>query len=87
MDDKFKKMHELLTESYSWPHSYMFKFIAPEEQLNHVLAIFTDGFEISTRPSKKGNYTSITATKTMTSPDAIVKIYELIGKIPGVISL
>lgn len=87
MEDKFKKMHELLTQEYEWPNQYMFKFIAPVDKVAAVTALFNDGFKTSNKPSKKGNYISITAVGEVESPDMVIKVYQAAGAIAGVISL
>lgn len=81
--DKFK---ELLDSSYQWPDFYEFKFII---KTNDKLLIIDKlgGFTIHETPSKQGNYTSISARKLMQSTDEVIKVYELIGAIKGVISL
>jgi putative lipoic acid-binding regulatory protein len=38
-------------------------------------------------PSKKGNYTSISARKLMSSTEEVLEIYTLMSTIKGVISL
>lgn len=87
MDEKFKKMHELLSTEYQWPGPYVFKFIAPVDKVGSVSSLFDERFETTNKPSKKGNYISLTAVGEMSSPDEVIKIYQAAGSIPGVISL
>lgn len=81
--DKFK---ELLDSTYQWPDYYEFKFIIKSGDK----LLITDklpGYTIHETPSKQGTYTSISARKLMKSTDEVIKVYEMIGAIKGVISL
>jgi putative lipoic acid-binding regulatory protein len=82
-NEKFKA---LLDESYQWPDYYEFKFIIKTEDKGQILELLV-GFTIHETPSKKGNYTSISARKLMKSTDEVIKVYELISPIKGVIPL
>lgn len=77
---------ELLDLSYDWPSKYTFKFIVPMEKVNMLTMLLADS-EISTRPSKKGKYISITAVKTVASADEVIEIYERVSVIEGIVSL
>lgn len=82
-NDKFKA---LLDESYQWPDYYEFKFIIKTDDKGQILELL-QGFTIHETPSKKGNYTSISARKLIHSTDEVIKVYELISPIKGVIPL
>lgn len=82
-NDKFK---ELLDQSYQWPDYYEFKFIIKTDDKSQILELLT-GFTIHETPSKKGNYTSISARKLMKSTEEVIQVYELISPIKGVIPL
>lgn len=81
--DKFRA---LLDESYQWPDYYEFKFIIKTEEKALILANL-DGYTIHETPSKKGNYTSVSARKLMKSTDEVLEVYELMSSVKGVISL
>jgi putative lipoic acid-binding regulatory protein len=81
-----EKFRALLDESYQWPDYYEFKFIIKTDD-NHLIIGKLSGFIINETPSKKGNYTSVSARKLMKSTDEVLEIYELVGSIEGVISL
>jgi len=76
----------LLDDQNDWPTEYVFKFIVPSVGLGAIEVLF-NGHPISVRPSKKGNYMSVTAQVVMQSSDDVVAIYTDAGKIEGVISL
>ncbi len=82
-NDKFRS---LLDESYQWPDYYEFKFIIKTDDKGQILELL-QGFTIHETPSKKGNYTSISARKLIHSTDEVIKVYELISPIKGVIPL
>jgi hypothetical protein len=82
-NDKFRA---LLDESYQWPDYYEFKFIIKTENKAQILELL-HGFTIHETPSKKGNYTSISARKLVKSTEEVIQVYEKIGHIKGVIPL
>lgn len=88
MSDPFETLKQRLQE-LDWPSVYYFKFICPsdEESVAKVTALFGSDTDLNIRPSKKGNYMSISAKEVMISPEAVINIYEKSAKIKGVISL
>jgi uncharacterized protein len=81
-----QKFRVLLDESYQWPDYYEFKFIIKTDEKALIIDKLK-GFTIQETPSKKGNYTSISARKLMKSTEEVLEIYELMSTIKGVISL
>lgn len=88
MADKYSKLRELLADQ-NFPLLYPFKFIIKEdaEKLIQIKRIFDETAEFSVRKSKNGNYSSITIKQMMLTTDDIIKRYELLEGIEGVISL
>ena len=93
-DKKSKEFYDRLTQQLaddrSWPAPYMFKFIVPrtEERIEEVCQFFDPGnAEIRIKNSSKGNYSSISVTLTMASPEAVVQKYQEVSIVEGVISL
>lgn len=82
-NEKFKA---LLEESYQWPDYYEFKFIIKTDDKSLIIAKL-QGFTIHETPSKKGNYTSVSARKLMKSTQEVLEVYELMSTIKGIISL
>ncbi len=81
-----KKLKDLLEHHHTWPCVYTFKFIVPISSgpdLEKVLK----GHEILKKNSKKGNYLSVTAKKTMNSSEEVMDVYAAVSQIKGVISL
>ncbi len=81
-----QKFKALLEESYQWPDYYEFKFIIKTDD-KHLIIVRLVGFTINETPSKKGNYTSVSARKLMKSTEEVLEIYELMSTIKGIISL
>jgi len=86
MNDPFAKFRELLDSQYEWPAAFTFKFIAPVEQDALVRNALPAG-EITTRLSATQKYISFTILTWITSTDQVIRVYEEMGRIEGVISL
>jgi len=77
---------EKLDQHYSWPSLYMFKFIVPagkEEEVKQLFPMHT----ATEKPSRQGNYTSVTIQMMMPSSDAVIDIYLKASKIEGIVAL
>lgn len=89
-DEDIERMKAALNEYHKWPSLYMFKFIVPadNEKLAQVQSLFNSKTaEVISRPSKKGNFYSITAKEVMMSAQKVIEKYEKAAKIEGLISL
>lgn len=88
MADKYAKLKELLADQ-NFPLMYPFKFIIKEDQekMVKIKRVFDETAEYSIRKSKNGNYSSITIKQMMMSTDDIIKRYQMLENIEGVISL
>lgn len=86
----YSRLTQQLAEDRSWPATYMFKFIVPgSQQLIDAVCEFFDPTkaDIRIKDSSKGNYSSISVTLTMASPEAVVQKYQEVSVVEGVISL
>ncbi|MBT3449696.1 MAG: DUF493 domain-containing protein [Bacteroidetes Order II. Incertae sedis bacterium] len=81
--DDFKN---LLEDQYDFPSLYLFKFIAPKEQMADLKEVFI-GNDIDVKASSKGKYQSVTSRILVDSSQEIIDIYQRAGSIEGVISL
>lgn len=81
------KFKELLDNHYTWPTEYTFKFIVKVDQVATVLNYFKDDVKVDKRPSKKGNYISISITKIVSNSDEIISIYHQLEGVEGIIKL
>lgn len=88
-EEFYKQLRLSLKESSQFPILYMFKFIVPtdEDKVTKVNQLFPVGAEITQRPSKKGNYQSLTIKIVMTSADEIIEIYQSAEAIEGIVAL
>ncbi len=84
---KLNRLKCLLEEEESFPLKYTFKFIVPTQKLSQILGLFPDEENISTKPSSKGTYISVTIIRNVNSPQEVVKVYESVSVVEGVISL
>lgn len=75
-----------LDEHYAWPALYTFKFIVKKGKESELLNLFPNHTSVQ-KPSKQGNYTSITYTMMMPSSDAVIDVYKLASSIDGIIAL
>lgn len=86
----YQRLSQQLADDRTWPATYMFKFIVPgiEERIEAVCAFFDPAqADIRIKNSSKGNYSSISVTLTMASPEAVVQKYQEVSAVEGVISL
>jgi putative lipoic acid-binding regulatory protein len=84
--DKLDSLKAVLAETETWPCLYLFKFIVPVDNHEYLIELVGEA-EVSLRPSKKGNYMSVTIKKMLQSPEEVIKIYVLVSKVEGIISL
>lgn len=75
-----------LDKFYAWPALYTFKFIVKagkEDELRNLFPLHTD----TAKPSKNGNYTSITFQMMMPNAQAVIDVYKKAAVIEGIIAL
>lgn len=75
-----------LDQQHDWPSLYMFKFIVPTGKEEEVFALFPKN-DLTTKKSRKGNYTSVTAQVMMRSSEDVVEKYKAAHQIEGVMAL
>lgn len=77
---------EKLEESHTFPTDYTFKFIVPTSSLADLeKAIGSGGLEL--KPSRNGNYISVTLRMKCQDPQEVVAYYERASSVAGIISL
>ncbi|MFH0944661.1 MAG: DUF493 family protein [Planctomycetota bacterium] len=82
----FDGLRRALLSQGRWPSEYVFKFIVPAEELNHLLALL-DGLPHCTRKSRSGRYLSVTCEAEMASPDAVIEVYQRMSGVRGLVAL
>lgn len=85
-DDKYRTLRAKLTVFHAWPHSYVFKFIVPQERRTELEEVFA-GHDYSTRESSGGRYTALTCTREMDSSEAVIEVYRRVDRIAGAFAL
>lgn len=83
---KFDTLRAKLAAFETWPGPYLFKFIAPQEKLPQLEAIF-EGQDYELRSSSKGKYVSLSCEREMESSEAVIEVYEKATAIEGVMAL
>lgn len=86
----YKRFHQQLLDTSSWPSTYVFKFIVPSsgDALDSLKVLFAnDAVKIKVRASSKGKYSSISITGTFDKPSIIIEKYKSAAKIPNIIQL
>ncbi len=89
-DSDIERLKATLDQTHDWPSLFMFKFIIPSdnEKLAQVEALFNSKTaEIRRRPSKNGNYISVTAKEIMLNAENVLDCYRKAGEIDGLIAL
>ena len=84
--EKYARQKQLLESQHQFPTDYLFKFIVPVDKEAEARALFPNT-EPKTRPSKKGNYISLSFSYRVDSADLVLAIYEKASKIDGLIAL
>lgn len=85
-DEWIQSFKEKLDQVHAWPTLYTFKFIVPKGKEVEVVSIFPK-HQPALKPSKNGNYTSVTFQMMMPSSEAVVAIYRSVSGIEGIIAL
>jgi hypothetical protein len=77
---------EKLDQHYSWPSLYTFKFIVPAGKEAQVRQLFPRHTP-SEKPSRNGNYTSLTVQVMAPSGESVIAIYQAASAIEGIVAL
>jgi putative lipoic acid-binding regulatory protein len=89
-EEFFKRLHDELQQTSTWPSEYLFKFIVKSEtkRIDEVKNNFDNlGAVIKTNASKNGNYTSVSVNVVMENPSQVIQKYRDVSHIEGIISL
>lgn len=88
MSSDLEKSLKLLEESYHFPTDYRFKFIVPATEVNQLLLVLNvDSSGVDIKPSKKGNYLSVTFKKKVNEALEIIQLYQDVAAIKGIVCL
>jgi len=81
-----KEFRDQLENQHNFPGIYTFKFILPAGKIDLIKVILPEK-DIIQKPSRNGNYISVTARLTVESPDDVIRIYKEASQIEGIIKL
>ncbi|MEY3417441.1 MAG: hypothetical protein RL060_1553 [Bacteroidota bacterium] len=90
VDLPFENLLVKLKEDFTWPQTYMFKFIVANENVaakSSLLMLFTTESTITEKDSSGGKYKSLTITTFMDSAELVIETYKKVAGIPGVMAL
>jgi hypothetical protein len=89
-EEFYTRLKAELADTSIWPAEYLYKFIVPsdKEKVDKVEGAFNNmGAVIKSKKSKTGKYTSISVSVRMKNPDEVIKKYQYLSDIQGIISL
>jgi len=86
MDKSNEEFKARLEGTHTFPADYLFKFIVNKEKLSEIERLFKDQ-KLTLKPSKNGNYISVSIRLMMESSDQVMSVYQSAAKIEGIISL
>lgn len=89
MDNSKKSREEmiaLLDSQHDWPTEYIFKFVVEATKINELKDIVGEE-GLSYKMSSKGKYLSLTIKRIMNSGEEVLKFYEKVYVIEGIITL
>ena len=81
-----EEFRQQLIDHYTFPTSYLFKFIVPVEKSNDFKNLFSE-IQFDTKESKTGKYISFSKKHRVKSSDEVIEIYQKAYTIDGIISL
>lgn len=85
-EEEISRFKSVLDDQYSWPSEYMFKFVVPADSESKVVERLATS-QIEKKFSKTGKFVSVTSKLKVHSSDEVLKIYQDMSNIPGVVSL
>ena len=77
---------EKLEKEYQWPSLYTFKFISPREKVLELKSLLVK-HDIREKPSRNGNYISLTFDIMARSSDEIISVYQQVHTVGNIIAL
>ena len=88
-EEFYASLKQKLEDVHSYPTMYMYKFIVPSlsNKVELVTGLFGKDANITSRQSSNGKFTSLTVRVTTLSSDEIIKKYQDVAAIEGVIML
>jgi len=85
--NEIQRLIDLLDQNYTWPDYYQFKFIVKVTDKDKIEMYFRENDQIDMKPSKNGNYLSISVKRLISHSHEVLAVYSEVSKIEGVITL
>lgn len=90
-EEFYKKLKINLEENHNFPENYLYKFIlsnSDSEKLSELYQVF-DGLEysITTKESSNKKYIGVSISCFVLDANQVIKLYQEVGKIEGIIML
>lgn len=82
-EERFRKR---LEDQHDFPCRYTFKFIVPKGRLDEVAQLLPET-PYQTRPSRRGNYVSVTFEAYMNESAEVIAVYREANKIEELVAL
>jgi uncharacterized protein len=86
MNHRLQELKLRLDEQLQYPASFLFKFIVPIERAAELKTVFNNN-PVTAKPSRNGNYVSLSSEYEVKSSDEIIDVYRAASRIEGVIML
>lgn len=89
-EEFYNSLKVKLEENHHFPEDYLFKFILPNnnEKLTEIYQVFDEiKYTITTKESRNGKYISTSILAFVLDANQVVKIYQEVGEVEGVMML
>ncbi len=86
----YKNLKQSLDECHTWPTNYLFKFIVENtpDKRNQLMSLFdSKNIAVKEKISSNSKYVSFSISQEVGSAESVIKTYQLVSKIEGIISL
>ncbi|MEQ8470120.1 MAG: DUF493 family protein [Marinoscillum sp.] len=81
-----ESFREKIEDQHSFPGSYIFKFIVPQEKRDEIIKLIPNA-EIKCRESSNKKYVSVTANAKVETSQGVLDVYIAANQIEGCIAL
>lgn len=89
-EEFYADLKKQLEENHNFPEDYLFKFIITNdsEKLTDIYKVFDElKYSINTRESSNGKYISCSIQCFVLDADQVIRLYQEVSKIEGVVML
>ena len=86
----YRNLKKSLDECHTWPTYYLFKFIvenSPDKRKQLMSFFDSKNIAVKEKISSNSKYVSYSISKEVLSAESVIKTYQSVSKIEGIISL